>query len=306
MEDKYSGKKIDVNEYTRQYLDSILIEQRIIDSVLPSIETEIFGEKFSSPIMTPAFSHLKALGADRESAMVEYARAAKELNILNWVGMEPDNLMGEILATGAKTVRIIKPFADHQKILDQIRFAEEHGAFAVGIDSDHVYGNDGKYDVVDGEQMGPVMLEDIMKYVESTSLPFVIKGVLSVEDALKCDSCGVAGIVVSHHSGRLSSAVPPLMVLPDIIDSVGESGMAVFVDCHIDNGIDAFKAIALGADAVSVGRAIMKPLVEEGTEGVVKKIRLMNEELITVMGYTGSRTVRDIEDSMLWVPGLDF
>ena len=110
MEDKYSGKKIDVNEYTRRYMDSILIEERLIDSVLPTIETNIFGHRFSSPIMTPAFSHLKAIGTDRDSAMVEYARAAKELNILNWVGMEPDDLMGEILAVGAKTVRIIRRF----------------------------------------------------------------------------------------------------------------------------------------------------------------------------------------------------
>jgi len=306
MEDKYSGRKTDVNEYTRNYMDSILIEQRIIDSVLPSIETEIFGEKFSSPIMTPAFSHLKSLDPGRESAMVEYTRAAKQLNILNWVGMEPDDKMGEILAVGAKTVRIIKPFEDHGKIMEQIRFAEEHGAFAVGIDVDHVYGYNGKYDVVDEEVMGPVTSEDIRKYAASTSLPFIIKGVLSADDARKCVSCGVSGIVVSHHSGRLPSAVPPLMVLPEITDAVADSDITIFVDCHIDNGVDAFKALAMGADAVSVGRAMMKPLVEQGTAGVVRKIQAMNEELITVMGYTGSRTVGDIEDTMLWVPGMDF
>lgn len=306
MEDKYSGRKTDVNEYTRNYMDSILIEQRIIDSVLPSIETEIFGEKFSSPIMTPAFSHLKSLDPGRESAMVEYTRAAKQLNILNWVGMEPDDKMGEILAVGAKTVRIIKPFEDHEKIMEQIRFAEEHGAFAVGIDVDHVYGYNGKYDVVDEEVMGPVTSEDIRKYAASTSLPFIIKGVLSADDARKCVSCGVSGIVVSHHSGRLPSAVPPLMVLPEITDAVADSDITIFVDCHIDNGVDAFKALAMGADAVSVGRAMMKPLVEQGTAGVVRKIQAMNEELITVMGYTGSRTVGDIEDTMLWVPGMDF
>ena len=306
MEDKYSGKKIDVNEYTRRYMDSILIEERLIDSVLPTIETNIFGHRFSSPIMTPAFSHLKAIGTDRDSAMVEYARAAKELNILNWVGMEPDDLMGEILAVGAKTVRIIKPFADHQTILDQIRFAEENGAFAVGIDIDHVYGYDGQYDEADGIQMGPVTSENIKSYIASTSPPFIIKGVLSLQDALKCADCGVKGIVVSHHSGRLPSAIPPLMVLPQIADELAGSDISIFVDCHIDNGVDAFKALALGADAVSVGRAIMKPLVDEGTSGVIRKIETMNEELITVMGYTRSKTPDDIEDTMLWVPGVDF
>ena len=306
MEEKYSGKKIDVNDYTRRYIDSILIEQRIIDSTLPTLETEIFGEKFSSPIMTPAFSHLKSVGPDRESAMVEYTRAAKELNILNWIGMEPDDIMGEVLAVGAKTIRIIKPFADHDVIYDQIRFAEEHGAFAVGIDVDHVYGNDGQYDLVDDIPMGPVTTDEIRAYAESTKLPFIIKGVLSVEDARKCAEAGVDGIVVSHHSGRLPSAVPPLMVLPHIADALADSDMKIFVDCHIDNGIDAFKALALGADAVSVGRAMMKALVADGAEGVVRKISAMNEELITVMGYTGCLTPRDAEETMLWIPGVDF
>ena len=295
-------KTADTNAITRDYLDSILIEERLVDSVLPDTHVELFGETFDTPIMTPAFSHLKAFGEDRENAMVEYARGAASCNAVNWAGMEPDERMAEIFATGARTVRVIKPFADHEKVLHQIRFAKEKNAFAVGMDIDHVYGYDGKYDVVDDEQMGPVMMKDLKAYVaEAGELPFVVKGVLSVQDAVKCAACGVRGIVVSHHHGRLPFAVPPLMVLPDIADALEGSGMTIFVDCHMDTGYDAFKALALGADAVSVGNALMPSLREKGKDGVAEKIAAMNAELITAMGYSGCASVGEIEPSVLWM-----
>lgn len=301
MTDAYSGLPVNVNEKTRDYIDSIQIEERIIDSVLPDIHTEIFGEMFDTPVMTPAFSHMKPFADTRANPEIEYARAAKRLNAVNWIGMESDETVKQILLTGARTVRIIKPFLDREKILSQIRFAEENGAFAVGIDVDHVFGNDGQYDVVDGEQMGPVSMDDIREYAASTELPFIVKGVLSVQDAVKCAACGVSGIVVSHHSGRVPCAVPPLKVLPDIAEALAGTDVYIFADCHIDSGIDAFKALALGADAVCVGRAMLEPLKKEGEEGVFGKISKMNAELITVMGYTGAADPYDIDPSVLWI-----
>ena len=92
-------------------------------------------------------------------------------------------------------MRIIKPFADHNIILDEIRFAIKHGAIAVGVDIDHVPGTDGKYDVVDGIPLGPVTLSDLKEYVKAAgNIPFVAKGVLSVQDALKCKDAGCAAI----------------------------------------------------------------------------------------------------------------
>lgn len=290
----------DTNELTREYMDQILIEQRIIGAVLPDIRTTIFGMEFDSPIMTPAFSHMHKTGPDGDTPMIAYAKAAKELNILNWVGMESNESCEEILATGAKTVRIIKPFADHGIIRDQIRFAEEHGAAAVGIDVDHVFGYDGKYDVVDGYEMGPITLSDLRKFADASSLPFIVKGILGTEDAKKACDAGVDGIVVSHHHGRIPSGIAPLMVLPEIRELMDRKKMTIFVDCHMDDGVDAFKALALGADAVSVGRGMMDALMNEGKEGVVSKIRKMNEELTTIMGYTGFSKVSEIDDSVLW------
>jgi isopentenyl diphosphate isomerase/L-lactate dehydrogenase-like FMN-dependent dehydrogenase len=99
-------------------------------------------------------------------------------------------------------------------------------------------------------------------------------------------------------------AIPPLMVLPEIKKALGDDcGMELFVDCGISSGADAYKALAMGAKAVSVGRAIMPGLASEGTEGVKKYVTAMNQELATIMGYTGVSTVNDFAPDTLWVNG---
>lgn len=196
------------------------MEMRVIDSLEPDLTTKILGVEYASPIMMPAFSHLNKVGKDGKKPMIEYAKAAKELNVLNWVGMEPNEEYAEISDVGANTVRIIKPFADHSIIIDQIKFAKEHGVVAVGIDIDHVPGTDGKYDVVDGIPMGPVLLEDLKEYVNIAEIPFVAKGVLSVQDAIKAKEAGCKAIVVSHHHGRIPFGIAPLQILPRICGSL--------------------------------------------------------------------------------------
>lgn len=289
----------DANAHTRAYLDMILIEERIIDAVEPDLHMELFGETFDSPIMMPAFSHLNKVGKEGRTPMEEYAAAAKELNVLNWVGMEPDDEYRQIASVNKRSVRIIKPFASHEEIIKQIHTAEETGALAVGIDIDHVFGKNGHYDIVDGIPLGPVTLEDLKGYVQKTRLPFIAKGVLSVSDARKCLEAGVKGIFISHHHGRMPFAIQPLVVLPEIKKAVGND-MKIFVDCHIDDGYDAYKALALGADAVSVGRGILPGLLKEGQAGVVKKVKKMNEQLAELMGYTNVKDVHHFDPSVLY------
>ena len=297
-----SGRADDANVYNRSYLDSIHVEMRVIDAVEPSLKTIIFGEEFDSPIMMPAFSHLNKVLKNGKKPMLEYAKAARDLHTVNWVGMEPDEEYAEIAAEGARTVRIIKPFADHEMILDQIRFAIEHGAIAVGVDIDHVPGTNGRYDIVDGLPLGPVLLSDLKEYVKAAgNTPFIAKGVLSVQDALKCKDAGCAGIVISHHHGRIPFGIAPLMVLPKIKAALASSGISLFVDCGIDTGYDAYKALALGADAVSVGRGILKPLLQEGAEGVRETIGKMNEQLSELMMYTCVKDTRSFDASVLYL-----
>lgn len=294
-----SGRADDANLINRAYLDRLMLEMRVIDSVEPDLRTTILGSTFTSPIMMPAFSHLNKVGENGRMPMQEYADAAKNLGLMNWIGMEPNEEFEAIMATGAKTGRIIKPFLDHEKILCEIRVAEEAGAIAVGIDIDHIAGADGKYDVVDGIPLGPVTLEDLKSYVASTELPFVAKGVLSVQDALKCKEAGVRAIFISHHHGRIPYGIPPLMVLPEIKKALAGSGIEIYVDCSMDTGYDAYKALALGADAVSVGRGILSPLLKEGTKGVENKVRRMNEELSELMIYTGVQDTRSFDPTVI-------
>lgn len=300
--EKYMERCWDANVITKRYLDSILIEERLIDSVLPSLETEFLGETFASPVMLPALSHLPAYGGREKTGLEEYAEAARNRRAVNWCGMMENDMFERIQETGARSVRIIKPYADRGKILDQMAFAAQKGALAVGIDIDHIFGN-GRYDVVLGEEMAPQREEDIRQLVQASKLPFVVKGVLSVSDALKCARAGVRAIVVSHHHGRMPYAVPPLMVLPDIAKALEGTGVEIAVDCSIDTGADAYKALALGADAVSVGRVIMEPLERKGAAGVEEYLDRMNGELALIMGFTGFSRVKEIDASALWIGG---
>ena len=142
----------DANEITARYMDSILIQERLIDSVVANTTTTLLGETFDSPVLTPAFSHLKNYDGRELTGLEEYSVAAKESNILNFVGMMENDQFKKILATGAKTVRIVKPYADNAKVRDQFKFAEDNGAFGIGMDIDHIFGMSG-YDICVGEEM---------------------------------------------------------------------------------------------------------------------------------------------------------
>lgn len=290
----------DANEMTRQYLDRILIEERLIGSDLADTSFEIWGKKFSTPITTPAFSHLPVYSEGRENGLIEYSRAMEQIGAMNWVGMGENEAIAPVMDSCPGTVRIIKPYADRDKIFSQIDNAKEHGALAVGIDTDHIFGMDGDYDVVLGEKMMAQSEKDIQELVEYAGIPFVIKGVLSVTDALRAAECGVRGIVISHHHGRMPFAIPPIMVLPEIKAALKGRNVKIFVDCHMDTGADAFKALALGADAVSVGRAILPDLEKGGVQGAVKYVQGMTNELRTLMNFTNARTLSDIDSSTLW------
>lgn len=294
-----SGRADDANLINRSYLDSLLVETRMIGSVLPNLSTTIFGQEFATPIMMPAFSHLNKVGEGGRMPMEEYAEAAKQLGALNWVGMEPDDVFSDIAAVGAPTVRIIKPFANHDLILSQIASAEEAGAVAVGIDIDHIAGDDGGYDVADGNELGPITVKDLASYVAAAHVPFVAKGVLSVADASQAAEAGCAAVLVSHHHGRTPFAVPPVSQLPAIKSELAGSDVAVFCDCGIDTGYDAYKALALGADAVAVGRGILRPLLKEGADGVVAKVRKMDDELVKMMLSTGIPDTGSFDSSVL-------
>jgi len=289
----------DSNRITREYFDSLLIEMRHIDAELPDVRLVLYDEVFHTPIMTAALSHLDKFG-HHEDGMAELARGAKAAGAVMWAGMGSESELERIIETGAKTIKIVKPEADSDAIYRALEHAERSGCIALGMDLDHSFNRRGEYDLVDSIQMKSKTLDEVKQYVNAVKLPFIIKGVLSVQDAVKCLDAGVQGIVVSHHHGIMDYAVPPLMVLPKIAAAVGGK-MPIFVDCGVNSGYDAFKALALGATAVSAGRILLGPLSKSGAEGVVSMIREMTAQLAGVMARTCSPNIANIDSSLIHV-----
>lgn len=282
------------DKITRDYFDSLLLETRYLDSGIPSTKMELFGEIFDTPIMTAALSHL---GNTAKNGMMIYAEAAKKANAVHWVGMGEDKELKDIVATGAKTIKIIKPHEDNKEVFRKIEHAVNAGCFAVGMDIDHSFNGNGGYDNVLGLPMKAKSTEELTEFVQAAGIPFVVKGVQSAKDAVKCLKAGCAGIVVSHHHNMMAYSVPPLYILPEIISAVSNE-IPVFVDCGIESGMDAYKALALGATAVSVGRHLM-PILKEGSDKVAERIIGMNGELASVMARTGVKTLADMDSSVI-------
>lgn len=279
---------------TRDYFDSLLLETRYIDSVLPSTKMTLFGEVFDTPIMTAALSHLNNTTTE---GMAVYSKGAKLSNAVHWVGMGEDEELERVVATGAKSIKIIKPHADNAEVFRKIEHALSVGCFAIGMDTDHAFNSEGGYDNVMGLPMKPKSSAEIAEFIQAAKVPFIVKGVLSPRDAEKCAKAGCAGIVVSHHHGMVQYSVPPLMVLQDILSAVGNE-MEVFIDCGIVSGMDAYKCLALGAKAVSVGRHLM-PLLKQGPEAVSQRINEMTAELAGIMARTGVKTLEDMDSTII-------
>lgn len=298
MEQQLREKAMDSNEITRKYFNEILIEMRHIDAVIPDTSMDLYGTAFQTPVMMAALSHLKGRN-NQGDGMAEMAKGAKMAGAVNWAGMGSNEQFAAIAATGAHTIRIIKPYAQESLVQEQIHQAEQLGALAVGMDLDHSFNATGECDTVLGYGMRPRSLKELECYCRHTRLPFIVKGVLSATDAKKCLEAGAGGIVVSHHHGILPTAVPPLMVLPEIVEIV-KGRIPVFIDCGIMNGTDVFKALAMGAWAVSVGRPVMPGIREGGAEGAAQVISEITGELAGVMARTASPNLRSIDPSLLW------
>lgn len=282
------------DKITRDYFDSLLLESRYIDSDLPSTKLELYGRTFDTPVMTAALSHL---GNTAENGMVIYAKSAAKANAVHWVGMGEDKELEDICATGAATIKIIKPHADNKEVFRKIEHAKKAGCFALGMDIDHAFNGNGGYDNVLGLSMKPKTVEELHDFVQAAEIPFIVKGVLSTKDAEKCLKAGCKGIQLSHHHGIMSYAVPPLMMLPEILQ-VTRGEIPVFIDCGIESGMDVYKCLALGATAVSVGRHLM-PLLKKGADKTAGRIKEMTGELAAAMARTGVKDLKSFDPTVI-------
>ena len=272
------------NTITREYFDSLLLETRFLNSDNPDTTFELYGDTSASPIMTAALSHLSHMGSEGMAAGI--AAGAKKAGCVFWYGAAEEEEIEMLAGTGARLIEIIKPYKNREILYKKLAHAEKLGALAAGIDIDHPFANDGSPDIVDDEEMKALTTAELAEIVKSTSLPIITKGVLSLYDAEESLKAGVKGMVLSHHNNRIEYAIPPVSILPDVAKLAGPD-VPVFVDCMVQTGMDAFKALALGAKGVCIGRPLMTAYTKGGEDGVCEYLTKARDELAKAMAYTG-------------------
>lgn len=143
---------------------------------------------------------------------------------------------------------------------------------------------------------------DVAWLCEHAPLPVLLKGILSPDDARMAVDIGAAGVIVSNHGGRvLDGAVSAISALPPIVDAVDRS-VPILMDSGLRRGVDVFRALALGAQAVLVGQPIACGLAVAGAQGVSHVLRLLRDELEVTMALTGCKTLDDITRDRVVIP----
>jgi 4-hydroxymandelate oxidase len=162
----------------------------------------------------------------------------------------------------------------------------------------------GNYDPAAGEPEEGLCWDaltwDVVEWIrERTTLPLVLKGILTAEDALIAAERGVDGIIVSNHGGRqLDGAIPPIEALPEVVEAVA-GRCEVYVDGGVRRGTDVLKALALGARAVLVGRPVLWGLAVDGQEGARRVLEILREELERAMKLSGMPRVAGVDRNLV-------
>jgi isopentenyl diphosphate isomerase/L-lactate dehydrogenase-like FMN-dependent dehydrogenase len=288
-----------------QALDSYKLNMRVIhDAKDPDTSIKLFGKKMDMPVFAAPVSGT-TLNMGGKFAEEEY---------ISWViggcldaGVYPmvgDTAVDSFLITNLEQLKkfngegiaVIKPWKN-KNVINKIKLAEEAGAFAVGMDIDAA----GLITLaLHGKPVGPKSVSEIKEIVESTKLPFILKGIMTADEALLAVEAGVDAIVVSNHGGRVLDQTPGVAeVLPEIAESV-KGKVTILADGGVRNGADILKMLALGADAVLIGRPFVSASFGGQREGVKSYIEGLKDDLKSAMVLTGCKTIREITDRILY------
>lgn len=151
----------------------------------------------------------------------------------------------------------------------------------------------------EGQPWVPLTWDTVGWLRSITSLPILLKGILTAEDALLAVEHGVDGVIVSNHGGRqVDTAIPSIEALPEVVEAVG-GRCEVYMDSGIRRGSDIVKALALGARAVLIGRPALWGLAANGADGVYDVLRLLRHELELTMALCGRPTLESIDRSLV-------
>ena len=165
-----------------------------------------------------------------------------------------------------------------------------------------------KFDNYEGSSMNmhsdhlfdPTLTFEIINWIKKKSkLPVLVKGILRSDDAIECFKNGADGVIISNHGGRqLDTAVPTLKQVAPIREAVGKEKL-IIVDGGIRRGTDILKCLALGANAVQIGRPILWGLGHDGQKGVELVLNLLRKELIESMVLTGCKNLKEIDKDLV-------
>ena len=202
-----------------------------------------------------------------------------------------------IAALGGVGVPTVKPW-NLDTIKEKMDLCKQAGSFAVAMDVDAA-GLPFLKNLT--PPAGSKTVEELKEIAELAGVPFLVKGIMTVKGALKAKEAGAAGIVVSNHGGRVLDQCPATAeVLADIADALKDSGMKIFVDGGIRSGVDVFKALALGADAVLICRPFISAVYGAAEEGVKVYVDKIGGELEDTMAMCGAHDLASITRDMVF------
>ncbi len=321
--DFYSGGSDDevTLRANRTAFERIRLRPRVlVDVNTLDLRTTVLSAPVSMPILiAPAAYHGLAYPAEGECAT---AQAAGEAGTLMTASTVSNRSMEEIaaVATGPLWFQLYT-YGGYKVSEELVRRAQAAGYRAIVLTVDLPRVGRREKDVRHGFRLPSHMREgnfsantdlsekrsiltwDVLPWLRSiTTLPIVLKGILTAEDALLAVEHGVEGIIVSNHGGRqLDTALASIEALPEVVEAVA-GRCEVFMDSGIRRGTDVIKALALGARAVLIGRPILWGLAVNGPAGARHVLELLRNELEMAMVLSGRPTIASIDRSLVRLP----
>jgi 4-hydroxymandelate oxidase len=299
--------------------------RRLIDPSHVDTSIQLFGKTWPTPIVLSPVGSQRAFHDDGELAVARAAKARNHLQILSTV--TTSSVEDVARERGAPVWYQLYALNDWKATQDMIRRAEDAGsevmAFTVDLAADsnretlerfrrldtrtcsNCHG-DNRFQrkpmvsKADGIQFESRLTWEYVDQLKAfTKMKLVVKGLETAEDAQLCLKHGVDGIVISNHGGRASeTGRGTLESLPEIVDVI-KGRIPVLIDGGFRRGTDIFKALALGADAICIGRPYIWGLASFGQEGVEAVLRILTDELTMTMGQAGTPAIADINKSCI-------
>ena len=277
----------------------------LCESGTPDTSLELFGKKFRYPFFAGPVGAVVAHYSDKyddKGYNNVLVKACADNGIAAFTGDGLDATVMKvaceaIAASGGVGVPTVKPW-NLETIEGKMELVKASGSFAVAMDVDAA-----GLPFLKGMNppAGGKTVEQLAAIAKMAGKPFIVKGVMTVKGALKAKEAGAAGIVGSNHGGRVLDQCPATAeVLCDIVDALKGSGMKIIVDGGIRTGVDVFKALAMGADAVIICRPFVPAVYGGAEEGVKLYIDKIGGELSDAMTMCGAKSLKDITPDMVF------